>query len=55
VRPPVAPPVVPPPGVKNDAKKAIVIEKQPRREFVVLFLWREPLRSLEAATEAKKD
>jgi type IV pilus assembly protein PilM len=31
------------------------VDKQPRREFVILFLWKEPLRSLEAAVETKKE
>jgi len=35
----------------------VVVEKQARREFVVLFVWKEPLRTLEPAAtlEAKKD
>jgi type IV pilus assembly protein PilM len=41
----------------NAPAPKVVVEKQARREFVVLFVWKEPLRTLEAAVtaDAKKD
>ncbi len=35
--------------------KGPVVEKQARYEFILLFLWKEPIRSTEAAADAKKD
>jgi type IV pilus assembly protein PilM len=51
-----APPPVPFPKVPQDFlnKKVALIEKQARREFVVLFLWAEPLPP-DATVEAKKE
>lgn len=44
-------------GKKDLINPKLVIEKQPRREFVILFVWKEPLRTLEpaVAVEAKKE
>lgn len=43
--------LIPPKGAPK-----VVVEKQARREFVILFVWKEPMRTFEAtATEAKKD
>jgi type IV pilus assembly protein PilM len=39
----------------KDKDKLFNIDKQPRREFVVLFVWKEPLRTLEAPPEVKKE
>jgi type IV pilus assembly protein PilM len=57
-RPFIQPPVAVPPAIVKDkliGKGLANIERQPRHEFIVLFLWKEPLKSLEPAVEAKKD
>ena len=45
---------MPPVGPNDKNKAAPAVQKQPRYEFVILFLWKEPIRSMAASTDAAK-
>ncbi len=47
--------IPPPPPQPKDAKDTDIVARTPRTEFVVLFVWKEPLPVDAAAADAKKD